>query len=186
MGAEAPCTLIFCSLFRKHNVLHPLTHSLYWEYMMVRYCDNPQEGRDLRTEGRKEAKKQVPDPLELCLLQRWGRGSWQQAQNIHTQQHALQSHSWGDDAGSGGAKEGCLDHRASGLEATAPVEFGRMARGVSGRGQGAATPRNEHPSQSSEAQTHTGHLGGPGGHPGWPGTRQETRLRWRQNDLWIC
>ena len=74
--------------------------------------------------------------MELCLLQRWGRSSWQQAQNIHTQQHALQSHSWKDDAGGRGVKEGCLDHRASGLEGTAPVEFGGMARGVSGRGQG--------------------------------------------------
>ena len=84
---------------------------------------------------------QVPDPLELYLLQRWGRGSWQQARNIYTQQRALQSHSWGDDAGSGGVKEGCLDHRASGLEGTAPAEFGRRARGVNGRGQRAATPR---------------------------------------------
>ena len=60
VGAEAPFTLTLCSLFRKHNVLHPLTQSFYWEYMMVRYCDNPQEGRDLRTEeGRRQRSRSL-------------------------------------------------------------------------------------------------------------------------------
>lgn len=162
-----------------NHLLSHFTGNTWW----VRYCENPQEGRDLKTEEGKKAKKQAPDPLELCPLQRWGRGSWQQTWNIHTQRRALQSHSWGGDAGSGGVKEGCLDHRASGLEGTVPAEFGRMVRGVNGRGQRAATPWNEHPSQSSN--THR-EFGGTLRSSRVARDTHETRLGWRQNDLWIC
>lgn len=160
---------------------HLLSHFTGNAWWVRKVLWKPPGRRDLKTEEGKKAKKQAHSCRNSAQA-----GTWQLATDMeHTYTTACSAkHSWEACRRREIKRERCLDHRPLAWKVLATCRVWQDGEGVNGRGQRAATPWNEHPSQSSN--THRA-FGGTLRSSRVARDTHETRLGWGPEwPLWIC